>query len=77
MSLLDREAEGNQPPTVAAPGLKGLIVTDTEVGDVRGDEGFYHYREYAATELAVARSLDDVWRLMQDGELPTTTEEQE
>lgn len=31
---------------IAPPGLKGLIVADTEVGSVRGDEGWYHYRGY-------------------------------
>lgn len=26
-------------------GLAGVVVTDTEIGDVRGREGFYHYRQ--------------------------------
>lgn len=26
-------------------GLAGVVVTDTEIGDVRGLEGFYHYRQ--------------------------------
>jgi citrate synthase len=52
------------------PGLKGVAVTDTEIGDVRGLEGFYHYRQYSATELAERRSLEDVWRLLLDGSLP-------
>ena len=33
---------------------KGLIVAETALGDVRGGEGFYHYRQYDAVELAVA-----------------------
>ncbi len=33
-------------------GLHNVAVTDTEIGDVHGDEGFYHYRQYDATELA-------------------------
>ena len=33
-------------------------------------EGFYHYRQYAATDLAASRSLEDVWQLLFDGELP-------
>ena len=53
-------------------GLKGVVVADTRVGDVRGDEGFYHYREYSAVELAETRTLDDVWRLLLDGSLPAT-----
>jgi citrate synthase len=51
-------------------GLKGVIVTDTELGDVRGFEGFYHYRQYSAIELAQARGIEDVWLLMFDGALP-------
>ena len=52
------------------PGLKGVEVTRTEIGDVRGLEGFYHYRQYAAVELAEKRSLEDVWQLLLDGSLP-------
>jgi citrate synthase len=56
----------------AAPrGLKGVIVADTELGDVRGLEGFYHYRQYAAPELAARRTFEDVWYLLFEGELPT------
>ena len=52
-------------------GLKGVIVTETEVGDVRGYEGFYHYRQYSAIDLATQRPLEDVWHLMFEGELPS------
>jgi citrate synthase len=52
------------------PGLKGVAVTETELGDVRGLEGFYHYRQYSATELAERRTLEDVWQLLLDGSLP-------
>ncbi len=51
-------------------GLKGVVVTETEVGDVRGYEGFYHYRQYSAIDLAEQRPLEDVWHLMIDGTLP-------
>jgi citrate synthase len=51
-------------------GLEGVVVAETSVGDVRGQEGFYHYRQYAATELAARRSFEDVWKLLLDGELP-------
>ena len=51
-------------------GLEGVVVAETSVGDVRGTEGFFHYRRYSATELAGARSLEDVWQLLFDGELP-------
>ncbi len=56
-------------------GLKGVVVADTRIGDVRGEEGFYHYREYSAVELAEHRPIEDVWRLMIDGALPATLAE--
>ncbi|MCM3883299.1 citrate/2-methylcitrate synthase [Frankia sp. R82] len=58
------------PGGEAPPGLKGLVVTRTELGDVHGREGFYHYRQYSAIELAERRSLEDVWHLLLFGELP-------
>ena len=61
-------------PLVAPRGLKGVIVTDTEIGDVRGAEGFYHYRQYSAVELAEKRSLEDVWFLLFEGHLPDEAE---
>jgi len=54
----------------APRGLKGLVVADTQVGDVRGTEGFYHYRQYSAIDLARSRPIEDVWQLMIDGALP-------
>ncbi|WP_372345276.1 citrate synthase/methylcitrate synthase [Streptomyces sp. KL116D] len=58
-------------PVVDVPrGLAGVVVTDTALGDVRGREGFYHYRQYSAVELAQTRSFEDVWHLMIHGELP-------
>ncbi|AEW93232.1 putative citrate synthase [Streptantibioticus cattleyicolor NRRL 8057 = DSM 46488] len=51
-------------------GLAGVVVTDTELGDVRGREGFYHYRQYSAVELARTRTFEDVWHLMHHGTLP-------
>ncbi|MFH8557519.1 citrate synthase [Streptomyces celluloflavus] len=62
-------AEANAPMD-APRGLAGVIVTETELGDVRGLEGFYHYRQYSAVELATARTFEDVWYLMFHGELP-------
>jgi citrate synthase len=54
-------------------GLAGVAVTQTEIGDVRGAEGFYHYRQYDATKLARLRNLEDVWLLLLDGALPDAT----
>ena len=59
-----------EPAPAVPPGLKGVAVTDTAVGDVRGSEGFYHYRQYSATELAERRTLEDIWQLLLDGALP-------
>ncbi|MFI8352946.1 citrate synthase [Streptomyces cyaneofuscatus] len=59
------------PVVPAVPrGLAGVVVTDTALGDVRGREGFYHYRQYSAIELAQTRGFEDVWYLMFHGELP-------
>ncbi|MFG2758947.1 citrate synthase [Streptomyces wuyuanensis] len=61
------------PPDVPR-GLAGVVVTDTELGDVRGREGFYHYRQYSAVELAESRGFEDVWHLMFHGRLPDAAE---
>jgi len=55
---------------IAPPGLKGLAVADTVLGAVRGQEGFFHYRQFDAAELARQRTLEDVWTLQVDGALP-------
>jgi citrate synthase len=57
-------------PVDVPRGLAGVVVTDTELGDVRGLEGFYHYRQYSAVELAQTRGFEDVWHLLVHGELP-------
>ncbi|MEU2715965.1 citrate synthase/methylcitrate synthase [Streptomyces sp. NPDC007205] len=58
-------------PLIDAPrGLAGVVVTETEIGDVRGREGFYHYRQYSAVELARTRGFEDVWHLLVHGSLP-------
>ncbi len=58
----------------ASPGLRGVVVTDTAVGDVRGEEGRYHYRQYDATQLAERRSFEDVWYLLRRGALPSAAQ---
>jgi citrate synthase len=62
---------------VAPPGLKGVVVAETALGDVRGSEGFFHYRQYSAPDLAASRTFEDVWHLVFDGELPRTTAERD
>ncbi|MFF1822681.1 citrate/2-methylcitrate synthase [Kribbella sp. NPDC058245] len=56
------------------PGLRNVVVTETTLGDVRGDEGFYHYRQYSAIDLAQSKTLEDVWFLLFEGRLPTAAE---
>ena len=65
------------PVTDIPRGLKGVVVTDTRIGEVRGEQGFYHYRQYSATDLARTRPFEDVARLLIDGELPATATDRE
>ena len=55
---------------LAPAGLEGVAVAETSVGDVRGEEGFFHYRGYDATELARHCSFEQVWYLLLLGALP-------
>lgn len=55
-------------------GLNGVAVADTTIGTVNGDEGFYHYRHYDATELARTVGFEDAWYLLERGELPAAVE---
>ena len=59
-------------PVEVPRGLTNVVVAETELSDVRGQEGFYHYRQYSATELARERSVEDVWHLLLLGNLPST-----
>ncbi|MEU6314462.1 citrate synthase/methylcitrate synthase [Streptomyces sp. NPDC047014] len=70
MNLIDSTIEGPR-------GLAGVVVTTTELGDVRGREGFYHYRQYSAVELAASRGFEDVWHLMFRGALPADAAERD
>jgi citrate synthase len=62
------------PDHLAPRGLEGVAVAETSVGDVRGEEGFFHYRGYDATELARHCSYEQVWHLLLIGELPDPDE---
>ena len=57
-------------PLIAPAGLKNVIVTDTAIGDVRGEEGYFHYRGHDATRLAAEVSFEDAWHLVLFGALP-------
>ena len=52
------------------PGLAKVVVTETELGDVRGEEGFYHYRQYSAVDLAEQVSFEEAAHLLLVGHLP-------
>ena len=56
------------------PGLKGVVVAETSIGHVRGEEGFYHYRQYDASALARERTFEEAWYLIEAGELPGPAE---
>lgn len=64
---LDPPGEPGGPPV--ARGLKGVVVAETELGEVKGVEGFYHYRQYSAIDVAAQCTFEDGWRLLIDGEL--------
>lgn len=55
-------------------GLTNVVAARTELSDVRGHEGFYHYREYSAVDLARERTFEEAWHLLLFGTLPTATE---
>jgi citrate synthase len=59
---------------IVPPGLAKVVVADTEIGDVRGEEGFYHYRQYSAVDLAEAVGFEDAWHLLFHGRLPSRSE---
>jgi citrate synthase len=61
----------------APRGLHNVVVTSTSIGDVRGDEGFYHYRQYSAIDIAETRTFEDAWFLMVEGHLPKRDEREE
>lgn len=55
-------------------GLNGVAVADTTIGTVHGDEGFYHYRQYDATQLARTTGFEQAWFLFEHGALPDEAE---
>lgn len=51
-------------------GLTNVVVADTRIGDVRGAEGFFHYRGVSGIELAAEARFEDAWQLIALGSLP-------
>jgi citrate synthase len=70
----DVQPAGSAPLGLAPRGLEGVAVAETAVGDVRGEEGFFHYRGYNAVELARRCSFEQVWHLLVEGTLPDEDE---
>jgi citrate synthase len=64
-------------PFEAAPGLAGVSVARTQVSDVLGRKGFYHYRGYNAVDIARRGRVEDAWHLLLRGELPTAAQREE
>jgi citrate synthase len=60
---------------VAPPGLKDLVVAETTIGSVRGQEGFYHYRNHDALEVARHQTFEAAAALLIDERLPTGPDE--
>ncbi|MBD3941745.1 citrate synthase/methylcitrate synthase [Microbacterium sp. NEAU-LLC] len=57
--------------TAIPRGLAGVVVAETAIGDVRGDEGFYQYRDRSAIELAESTTFEGAWQLLVTGEAPS------
>ena len=51
-------------------GLTNVVVAETAIGDVRGEEGFFHYRGVSGVELAAEARFEDAWNLVALGGLP-------
>ena len=58
------------PTNVLPKGLDGVPVTTTEVSDVDGTKGFYHYRGVDPTTFARTGRFEDAWYVLHHGELP-------
>ena len=58
----------------AAPqtaGLEGVVVAESEISFVDGQEGRLIYRGYSIEELAARSTFEEVSKLLLDGELLT------
>lgn len=64
-------AKSRATATIDAPrGLAGVVVAETSIGDVLGNEGRYHYRGHDAVELAKTGDFERAWHLLVLGTLP-------
>ena len=53
-------------------GLEGVVVAESEISFVDGQEGRLVYRGYSIEELAERSTFEEVSKLLLDGELPTS-----
>src|ERR1700738_257588 len=60
--------------SVISKGLKGVVATDTRLGDVRGQEGQLIYCGYDINELAGKASFEEVIYLLWHNKLPNHSE---
>lgn len=64
-------SSGSPARTIDAPrGLAGVVVAETSIGDVLGQEGRYHYRGHDAVELARSGDFEVAWHLLVLGSVP-------
>jgi len=56
-------------------GLANVVAAETRIGDVRGAEGFFHYRGVSGVDLAAQARFEDAWRLVALGALPRDAQE--
>ncbi|MGE0041179.1 MAG: citrate/2-methylcitrate synthase [Vicinamibacterales bacterium] len=54
----------------APAGLEGVVAATTRIGDVLGDDGYYHYRGHSAADLATSQPFEAIWHLLHHGALP-------
>lgn len=50
-------------------GLAGVVAAETEISDVVGDHGFYHYRGRSAPDLATSTDFESAANLILTGDL--------
>jgi citrate synthase len=60
--------------SVISKGLEGIVATDTQLGDVRGQEGQLIYCGYDINELAGKVSFEEVIYLLWHNKLPSRSE---
>lgn len=56
------------------PGLAGVPATESKISSIDGEKGILAYRGYSIEDLVAKSSFEEVAMLLQDGELPTTSE---